>query len=89
MPRMGKFPHFGNRFFRPDRKLLDSCHFAHFWRAVITITAMNGRRTLEHIEQGCRNHRTRQSIAFFLSQAQWHEPEILRQTALETLQKLG
>ena len=89
MPRMGKFPAFGKRFFRRARKLLGCCHFAHLWRAVVAIAAMNGRRSLSRIEEACRNHRTRQSIAFFLNQAEWDAPEILRQTALDTLKKLG
>jgi len=89
MPRMGKFPAFGKRFFRRARKLLGSCHFAHFWRAVVAIAAMNGRRSLDRIEKACRNHRTRQSIAFFLSRAEWDAPEVLRETALDTLKKLG
>ena len=53
------------------------------------IAAMNGRRSLSRIEEACRNHRSRQSIAFFLNQAEWDSPEILRQTALDTLKKLG
>ena len=89
MPRMGKFPPFGKRFFRRARKLIGCCHFAHFWRVVITLAAMSGRRSLSRIEKACRNHRTRQSIAFFINQAHWDAPELLRQTALTTLKELG
>ncbi len=40
MPRIGRFPPFGKRFFRRARKLIGSCHFAHFWRAVVALAAM-------------------------------------------------
>ena len=89
MPRMGKFPAFGKRFFRRARKLIGSCQFAHLWRAVMTVAAMNGRRSLRRMEDACRNRRSRQSIAFFLTQAHWDAPEILRQTAVDTLLQLG
>ena len=89
MPRIGRFPPFGKRFFRRARKMIGSCHFAHFWRVVVAIAAMHGRRSLRRIEQACRNHHTRQSIGFFLTRAQWDAPEMLRQTALDTLKHLG
>lgn len=89
MPRIGRFPPFGKRFFRRARKLVGSCHFAHFWRVVLTLGAMNGRRNLKRIEEACRNHHTRQSIGFFLTRAHWDAPEVLRQTALDTLKHLG
>ena len=56
---------------------------------VLAIAAMHGRRNLRRIEQACRNHRTRQSIGFFLTRAHWDAPEALRQTALDTLKHLG
>lgn len=89
MPKIGRFPPFGKRFFRRARKLVGCCHFAHFWRAVTAIGAMHGRRSLEKIEAACRNHHTRQSIGFFLTKAHWDAPEILAETALETLKRLG
>lgn len=89
MPRIGRFPPFGKRFFRQARKLVGSCHFAHFWRAVIAIASMHGRRNLKRIERACRNHHTRQSIGFFLTKAHWDAPEVLAQTALDTLKGLG
>jgi SRSO17 transposase len=89
MPRIGKFPAFGKRFFRRARKLVGSCHFAHFWRAVVALAAMQGRRSLRKIEAACRNHSTRQSIGFFLTQAHWDAPAVLAQTALDTLGQLG
>jgi len=89
MPRIGRFPAFGKRFFRRVRKLIGCCHFAHFWRVVVALAAMNGRRNLKRIEEACRNHHTRQSIGFFLTRAHWDAPEALQQTALDTLKHLG
>jgi SRSO17 transposase len=89
MPRIGRFPPFGKRFFRRARKIIGCCHFAHFWRVVVTLAAMHGRRNLNRIEHACRNHHTRQSIGFFLTRAHWDAPELLRQTALDTLKRLG
>ncbi|MEO2036551.1 MAG: transposase [Planctomycetaceae bacterium] len=43
----------------------------------------------QKLEAACRNHRTRQSIGFFLSMAHWDAPELLAETAIETLKKLG
>lgn len=89
MPTIGRFPPFGKRFFRRARKLIGSCHFSHFWRAVVAIGAMQGRRSMSKIEAACRHHRTRQSIGFFLNQAHWDAPEILTETAIDTLKGLG
>ena len=89
MPRIGRFPPFGKRFFRRDRKLIGSCHFAHFWRAVVALGAMQGRRSMRKLEACCRNHATRQSIGFFLSKAHWDAPQLLAETALDTLKGLG
>jgi len=89
MPRIGRFPPFGKRFFRRVRKLIGSCHFSHFWRAVVTLAAMQGRRSLRKLEAGCRNHRSRQSIGFFLTKAQWNAPALLAEKALDTLKMLG
>ena len=89
MPRIGRFPPFGKRFFRRARKLVGSCHLAHFWRAVVALASMQGRRSLKKLEAACRNHRSRQSIGFFLSKAQWDAPEVLAETALDMLKTLG
>jgi len=89
MPKIGRFPPFGKRFFRRARKIIGSCHFAHFWRAVISIASMHGRRNLKRIERACRNHHTRQSIGFFLTKAHWNAADVLAQTALDTLRSLG
>ncbi len=89
MPRIGRFPPFGKRFFRRARKLIGSCHFAHFWRAVVSLAAMQGRRSMRKLEASCRNHHTRQSIGFFLSKAHWDAPQLLAETAIDTLKGLG
>lgn len=89
MIKIGRFPPFGKRFFRRARKLIGSCNFAHFWRIVMLLASLQGRRSLKKFEAGCRNHQTRQAIGFFLSQAQWDAPQILAQTALDVLRSLG
>ena len=89
MPRIGRFPPFGKRFFRRARKLVGSCHFCHFWRAVVSLASMQGRRSMRKLEASCRNHSTRQSIGFFLSKAHWDAPELLAETAIDTLKGLG
>jgi hypothetical protein len=74
---------------RRARKLIGTCHFAHFWRAVTSLAAMQGRRSLKKIEAACRNHQSRQSVGFFLTKAHWDAPRVLAETALDTLQRLG
>jgi hypothetical protein len=89
MPRIGRFPRFCKRFFRRARKLIGACQFGHFWRVVVAIAGMNGRRSLVRIGKLCKDRRTRQAISHFLTEAQWEAPEVLRQTALQTLKDLG
>ena len=89
MPKIGRFPPFGKRFFRRIRKIVGSCHFSHLWRAAVGLAAMQGRRSAKKLEKACRHHRTRQSIGFFLSKADWDAPETLAQTAIDLLKKLG
>jgi hypothetical protein len=64
MPRIGSFPPFGKRLYRRARKLVGSWHFAHFWRAVVSLAAMQGRRNMRKLEASCRNSRNRQAIGF-------------------------
>jgi len=91
MPRIGKFPFFGKRFFRQARKLVGSCHFGHFWRLVVAIASMHGRRSLSRIREViiAGESRTRQAISHFLTHALWDAPELLRQAALDKLRELG
>lgn len=89
MPKISRFPFFGKRFFKRARKLIGCCHFAHFWRLVILIASDGQRHSLSRCEDLSGNYRSRQAIAFFLSQADWDAPELLRQKALDTLRELG
>lgn len=89
MPRMGKFPPFGKRFFRQARKLVGSCHFEHFWRMVLALAALQEGRSLSKVEDACDERRSRQAISNFLTTAEWNAPEVLQQAALEQLRRLG
>jgi SRSO17 transposase len=91
MPRIGKFPPFGKRFFRQARKMVGSCHFGHFWRLVIAIASVHGRRNLSRIRDFIKEDeiRTRQAISHFLTRADWDASELLRQAALDKLRELG
>lgn len=89
MPKISRFPPFGKRFFRRARTIVGRCSFEHFWRAVIAIASMHGRRSLQRLTDLLGEHRTRQAIAYFLNYALWEAPALLRQTAWDTLQQLG
>lgn len=88
MPKISRFPFFGKRFFKRARKLIGCCQFSHFWRLVILIAADSERHSLSRCAEVVGN-RTRQAISFFLTQADWNAPELLRQKALDTLRELG
>lgn len=89
MPRMGKFPPFGKRFFRRARKLLGSCHFEHLWRIVVALASLERGRSLSKFEDASNERRSRQAISNFLTLAEWNAPELLQQTAIEQLRRLG
>lgn len=89
MPRMGKFPPFGKRFFRHARKLLGSCHLEHFWRIVILLASLPGGRSLSKFEDATKDRRSRQAISNFLTLAEWNAPQLLAETALDQLRRLG
>lgn len=89
MPRMGKFPPFGKRFFRRARKLIGCCHFEHFWRIVVLLASLQEGRSLSKLEDATGTRRSRQAISNFLTLADWNAPELLQQTALDQLQRLG
>jgi SRSO17 transposase len=89
MPKITRFPPFGKRFFRLARKLIGSCQFQHFWRMVVAIAGMQGRRSLQRIEALTDKERTRQAISHFLTRAEWDAPALLWQSALDALKKLG
>jgi hypothetical protein len=86
---MGKFPPFGKRFFRRARKLLGSCHFEHLWRIVIALASLQEGRSLSKFEDASNERRSRQAISNFLTLAEWNAPELLQQTALDQLLRLG
>jgi hypothetical protein len=89
IPKISRFPFFGKRFFRRARKIIGCCHYSHFWRLVILIASDSERRSLSRCQEVSGNHRPRQAISFFLTQADWDAPELLRQKALDTLRELG
>jgi len=86
---MGKFPPFGKRFFRRARKLVGSCHFEHLWRIVIALASLQEGRSVSKFEDASNDRRSRQAISNFLTVADWNAPELLQQTALDQLQRLG
>ena len=88
MPRIGKFPFFCKRFFRRARKLVGRCKFEFLWRVVVAMASMHGRRSLSRIQERLDNFRTRQAIAYYLNDALWNAPELLRAQAKETLNEL-
>jgi len=89
MPKIGRFPPFGKRFFKRARKLIGCCHFSHLWRVVMVIAALEGRKSLSRITGVCKQRRTRQALSLFLTEAEWDAPEILLDSALTTLRRLG
>ena len=89
MPRMGKFPPFGKRFFRLARQLVGSCHFEHLWRIVTALASLQEGRSLSKFVDASDDRRSRQAISNFLTLADWNAPELLQKTALDQLQRLG
>jgi len=89
MPRMGRFPFFGKRFFRRARKLLGACHAEHFWRIVVVLAGAQEGRSLSDVEDATQERRSRQAISNFLTTAEWNAPHLLQQMALDQLQRLG
>ncbi|HMP03662.1 MAG TPA: transposase [Gemmatales bacterium] len=89
MPKITRFPPFGKRFFRLARKLIGACQFQHFWRMVLAVAGMQGRRSLQRIELLTDQQRSRQAIAHFLTRAEWDAPGLLWETALDALKQLG
>lgn len=72
MPRMGRFPPFGKRFFRLARKRLGSCQFEHFWRSVIALASLQEGRSLSRFQEASNDRRSRQAISSFLTLAEWN-----------------
>jgi len=57
MSKIGRFLPFGKRFFRRARKSIDRWLFAHFRRVVMTLAAMNARRSLLRIAEAGKDRR--------------------------------
>lgn len=89
MVTIHRFPPFGKRFFKKIRKLIGRAHFSHFWRLVIALASLTGRKSLSKITKLFGKRRTRQAIAHFLTEAEWNAPHLLLSNALSTLEYLG
>jgi len=89
MFRMGKFPPFGKRFFRRARKILGSCQMEHFWRLVMLLASLQEGHSLSKFQEATDERRSRQAISNFLTLADWNAPQLLQQTALDELKRLG
>jgi len=63
--------------------------FSHFWRAVLSLASLTGRKNISKMAKLFGDRRTRQAIAHFLTEAEWNAPEILLDSALSTLKRLG
>lgn len=57
------------RLFRRARRWIGRGQFARFRRVVVAIAGMNGLRSLVRVEKLCKDRRTRQAIAYFLTWA--------------------
>jgi SRSO17 transposase len=89
MPKIGRFPAFGKRFFKRIRKLLGGGAYAHFWRLAMALAATHSRRNLKGLHEASGSGCTRQALSYFLEHAAWEAPEVLAQTAVDTLARLG
>lgn len=89
MPKIGRFPAFGKRFFRRIRRLLGRGAFTHFWRLAMALAATHSRRNLKSLHEATGDGCTRQALSYFLEHAAWDAPEALQQAALDTLLQLG
>jgi DDE superfamily endonuclease len=84
-----RFPRCGKRFFRRIRKILGPGHSSHFWRLAFAIAAVTGRRSLKRMRGHFKRWRTPEAISHFLEESDWDAPELLKQKALDTLDRLG
>jgi SRSO17 transposase len=69
--------------------LLATEHFAHFWRIVLLLAVLNGRKNLSAITEATGRRRSRQAISHFLGEDTWDAASLLRKKALDTLRELG
>jgi hypothetical protein len=89
LPKINYLPHCSKRFFAVSRRILGAEQFAHFWRMVVRLAALEGRRSLSQIARTTGERRTRQAVSPFLEEGLWDGSAILRQTAVEMLRRLG
>ena len=89
LPRIIYLPRSCKHFFASARRVLSPEHFGHFWRIVVLVAALQGRRSLGKIAQATANRRTRQAIAHFLDGDLWDGAWLLREKAWDTLRQLG
>ena len=89
MVSIHRFPRFGKRFFKRICKQVGCCHFSHFWRAVLGLASLTGRKSVSKMTKLFGDRRTRQAIAHFLTEAEWDTPGLLLDSALSTLKHLG
>jgi hypothetical protein len=56
---------------------------------VLVLAALPEGRSRSKVEGASHERRSRQAISNFLTTAEWNAPEVLQQTALEQLRRLG
>ena len=69
--------------------MIGSTSFSHFWRLVISVASISGQKSLSKFTKLFGHRRTRQAISHFLTQAEWDAPELLLESSLTTLRRLG
>jgi SRSO17 transposase len=89
MPKINQIPRSCKRFFRRARKIVGACHSDHLVRIVILLASLHGRRSLSKFEKATGKRRSRQALSHFLTRAEWDAPELLQQSAADTLRQLG
>jgi SRSO17 transposase len=89
LPKISSQPGCCKRFFNSIRPSLIAEHFAHFWRIVVLLAVLDGRRNLSAMTEATGRRRTRQAISHFLDQDTWDAAGLLRNKAMDTLRELG
>jgi len=89
LPSISSQPRCCKRFFNSIRPSLLAEHFAHFWRIVVLLAVLDGRRNLSAMTEATGRRRTRQAISHFLDQDTWDAASVLRKKAMDMLRELG
>lgn len=87
MVTIGKIPAELKRFFTPLRDRFTKPGWRHFWGLVLALTVAHG-ATLERLARLLRTGSHRTGHGEFLWRSPWDEAGVLRQMALDTLQRL-